>query len=138
MSLFSKSPQAKPRVGPSFAITGAFSRIAAGVFGKGSPVGGMTGQEVGQTAAHRAGYYQFYEGDYWSPGTANWVLDPVYDGPLHTVWGSAFLRTPNTFNPLQRPQVYAPPTTLLYGPGGQVPGQLFTQPLSSDSESAAG
>lgn len=132
------APQLKKRIAPAFNVTGAFSRIVAGVFGKGSPMGGQTGQEVAQTAAHRNGYYRFYEGDYWSPGTANWVLDPVYETPLQTVWGRAFLRVPNTFNPIQTPQVYAPPQAVMVGPGGQVPGQLFTQPLSENTDTSGG
>jgi hypothetical protein len=136
MALFSKHPASKPRIAPS-TTTGGLSRILSGVFGMGSPAFGLGMQNVGQDAQKASGYYRFYEGDIWTPGTGNWVVDPTHDGPLNTVWGHAFLRVPNTFRPYQRPQVYAPPASYLYGIGGQIAGQIVFQPLSENTDTGS-
>jgi hypothetical protein len=123
-------PINKKRISPGVVATGGLSRIMQGVFGIGSPAAGLAAQNVSQDAAKISAVYQFYEGDIFTPGTSNWVVDPSHDGPLMTEWGHAFLRTANTFVPLQTPQIYSAPGSYLYGVGGQVAGQLFTQPLS--------
>jgi hypothetical protein len=129
-----KHPATKTRVAPGF-VVGGLTRILQGVFGIGSPSAGLAAQRVGQDAEKQGGFYRFYEGDIWTPGTSNWVLDPSHDGPLMTVWGHAFLRVPNGFNPHQKPQIYAPPVAYVYGLGGQVPGQMISgQPLSDLNE----
>lgn len=116
---------------------GGLARIMQGVFGLGSPAAGLASQQVRQDAAHPGGPYAFFEGDVFLPGTSNWVVDPTHDGPLMTVWGHAFLRRPNGFNPLQTPQVMMEASSYLYGLGGQVAGQLVTQPLSNTQEIGA-
>lgn len=126
-------PASKTRVAPN-AVVGGLTRILQGVFGMGSPAAGLAAQNVGQDPTKFGGFYRFYEGDIWTPGTSNWVVDPTHDGPLQTVWGHAFLRVPNGFNPLQRPQVYSPPAAYNYGVGGQIAGQMLTQPLSDATE----
>lgn len=114
---------------PTVAV-GGLSRILQGVFGVGSPVAGHASEQARQTAAHRGGIYYVHEGDIFTPGAMNWVVDPTHDGPLMTVWGHAFLRTPNTFRVQQTAQLYTAAATALYGIGGQVAGQVITQPLS--------
>jgi hypothetical protein len=127
-------PSTKKRVSPIVVSTGGLARILQGVFGLGSPAAGLADQNVAQFAPRAAqGYYQFYEGDIWTPGTGNWVMDPTHDGPLMTIWGRAFLRVPNGFNPLQTPQVYTQAASALYGVGGQISGQMISgQPLSDN------
>lgn len=116
---------------------GALSRIASGVFGLGNPIPGLAAQNVKQDPGKPGGPAHYYEGDIWTPGTSNWVMDPTHDGPLNTVWGHAFLRLPNGFNPYQQPQIYTQAASYLYGVGGQIAGQMVTQPLSVLPEGAA-
>ena len=122
---------------PTVAV-GGLSRIIQGVFGMGSPVAGHASEQARQTAAHRGGAYYVHEGDIFTPGAMNWVVDPTHDGPLMTAWGHAFLRTPNTFSPYQAAQLYTAAAAALYGVGGQVAGQVITQPLSDNQEVAGG
>jgi hypothetical protein len=113
----------------SWVTVGGLKRIAAGVFGLGSPAVGI---ETGVSSARdlEGGPYNLFEGDLFTPGTGNWVVDPTHETPLFTVWGRAFLRQPNTFVALQTAQVFANQMSPLYGVGGQIPGQMITQPLS--------
>jgi len=107
-------------------ITGGLVRIFQGAFGIGD-----AGDELSSSAqvGGQRGIYHFHEGDLFTPGTGNWVLDPSLEVPLNTIWGNAFLRTPNTFNPIQPPQVYANQTVSTVGLGGLVAGQIIFQPL---------
>lgn len=107
-------------------IAGGLIGVLRGAFGIGD-----AGDELSSPAqvAGRRGLYHFHEGDLFTPGTGNWVLDPSLETPLNTIWGRAFLRTPNTFNPLQQPQVYANQTVVPNGIGGLVAGQIVFQPL---------
>lgn len=116
-------------------VGGGLSRIFQGVFGVGSPASQLSSpdQVKGENAAE-GGVYNFHEGDLFTPGTSNWVMDPSHETALMTVWGHAFLRSPNTFNPIQPVQVYANPTAVLNGIGGPVAGQLALQPLEQHTQ----
>jgi hypothetical protein len=116
---------------------GGLTRILQGIFGKGSPVAGLAAQRVTQDPAKEGGPFHFFEGDIWTPGTSNWILDPPYETPLNTVWGHAFLRIANGFNPLQPPQIYTQAASYLYGVSGQIAGQMVTQPLSENIDTGA-
>lgn len=113
------------------ATVGGLARILQGAFGViGNPRSGHGMEQVSLDAQKVGGIYQLFEADIFTPGTGNWVVDPSFDGPLMTIWGHAFLRRANQFNPIQPPQVYTAAASYLYGIGGQVPGQFITQPLS--------
>lgn len=113
-------------------VIGGFSRIMDGVFGAGRPsaIGGSSSpSQVGGDTRAEGGFYRLHEGATFLPGTGNWVFDPYYEGPLTTIWGNAFLRTPNTFKPIPStpPAVY--PLMVPIGIGGIVAGQIALQPL---------
>ena len=79
-------------------------------------------------------YYHF-EGDLFTPGAENYVFESRFERTaLQTIWGNAFLRTPNTFSPVQPPQVFSPPHVVTSGIGGVVAGQMALQPLEFESE----
>lgn len=96
----------------------------------GSPQAGLAASNV---VGQQRGYYHFHEGDLFTPGTGNFVLDPVYETPLMCVWGNGSLRQPNVFNPLQPPQVWPLPVFKTQGLGGLQTGQLMLAPLMSTS-----
>lgn len=110
---------------------GAIGRIMNGLFGMGDPRDNASAQVA---VPPKQAFYHYTEGDLFTPGTGNYVFELTTELPLQTVWGSAFLRRPNTFNPEQPPQVYARPTVVVNGLGGLVAGQLATQGLESDGE----
>lgn len=84
------------------------------------------------SVGQQRGYYHFHEGDLFTPGTGNWVLDPVYETPLMCVWGNGSLITkPNFFNPLQPPQIYPNMVFRTVGLGGLQTGQMMLAPLMS-------
>lgn len=120
-------PSLRKRI-PSELVTGGLVHVMAGAFGIGSPVSGELIQPL-----QGPGLYHFHEGDLFNPGTGNYVFDPPFELPLQTIWGNAFLRTPNTFNPLQPPQIMAPPHAFENGIGGLIAGQLALQPLSENN-----
>jgi hypothetical protein len=123
-------------VTPGIGLTIAgLGRIIQGVFGTGSPGPGLASQNVTLDAAKTGGPFTLHEGDVFLPGTGNWALDPSYDGPLQTVWGHGFLRTPNTFRVRPgAPQVQTYAASALFGVGGQIAGQFINQPLSDNQE----
>lgn len=109
----------RPRM-PSEQVSGGMSRIALGTFGAGSPQ--FPGWNVlGENAFE--GVYSYHEGDLFSPGAGNFVFEPNFELPLLTIWGQAFLRVPNTFSPIQPPQVYSYPTVVPNGIGGMQAGE---------------
>ena len=103
-------------------VSGANIRIAMGEFGEGVPILMPVDPRV-------SGLYFYHEGDLFSPGTGNWVFEPTTELPLVTVWGRGFLRKPNTFNPVQPPQVMARPTLRQSGIGGLQAGGVALEPL---------
>lgn len=111
--------------------SGGLRAIFAGIFGTGYKGELSSPQEV---YGNSGSFYLYHEGDLFTPGTQNWVLDPSLETPLNTQWGHAFLRRPNTFSPIQHPQIYANPNVVPIGIGGQIAGQIYTQPLSDMSE----
>jgi hypothetical protein len=119
------NPALRSRV-PSETISGGMSRIRAGVFGQGSPA---TAFET-QGNSDSDGLYQYHEGDLFDPGSGNWVFEPNFELPPVTIWGQAFLRKPNTFDPIQPPQVYAQPNVQNNGIGGLEAGQYLMTGLS--------
>lgn len=120
---------------PSEQISGGMVRIRYGDFGSGSPAYAFADVDpLGLLQFRAAGLYSYHEGDLFTPGTGNFVFEPNYELPLQTIWGNAFLRTPNTFNPLQHPQVWSQPNVFNNGIGGLEAGQLELQPLLAGSE----
>jgi len=72
----------------------------------------------------------YHEGDVFLPGAQNYVYEPTLERtPIQGMWGNAFLRNPNVFNPLQPPQIYSNPNVRTNGIGGLEAGQLIGQPL---------
>lgn len=133
------NPLCRPRHPSQLMITvGGLMRVAAGAFGLGNPRYGLAMQEVGSARDREGGPYNFFEGDLFTPGTGNWVMDPSHETPLFTDWGRAFLRRPNSIMAFQEPQVFANQMAPLFGIGGQIPGQLITQPLSMNQETGSG
>lgn len=106
-------------------------RVLGGLFGASNPTSYTSSAEVDPRA--NAVYY-YHEGDVFTPGTGNYVFDYPYEFPLQTIWGNAFLRKPNTFNPLQLPQIYSNPTIVINGIGGLVAGQFALQGLETDGQ----
>ena len=123
-----KAPPLRDRM-PSEPVTGANVRIMQGLFGTGNPAAAFE-----TDANSRTGLYAYHEGDLFTPGAGNWVFEPQFELPLFTIWGNAFLRKPNTFAPLQPPQVYAQPTVQNNGLGGLEAGSYDTTPLSFTDE----
>lgn len=122
------NPASRPRI-QGGQTTGGLARIMQGLFGVGSPASQLS--SPAEVLGNAPGFYSHHEGDLFTPGTGNWVLDPSLETPLNTQWGNAFLRVPNTFSPFPgTPQVYANPATKLVGIGGPIAGQLITAPLS--------
>lgn len=115
---------------PQGKIVAGLARIAAGVWGLGNPRSGLAMEQVSLDPEKSSGFYHVFEGDLFTPGTGNWVVEPTHDGPVNMRWGHGFLRNPNTFNPIQSPQVYSAPASQIYGIGGLIAGQIITQPLS--------
>jgi hypothetical protein len=118
---------------PSETVTGAQIRIVQGAFGSGSPTPGLV--EVDPRAS--AGIYNYHEGDVFLPGTGNWVFESIFELPLITLWGMAFLRKPNTFNPIQPPQVWAQPNVVNNGIGGLQAGTVDLEGLINPEGEAA-
>ena len=110
--------------------TGGLSRIASGLFGSSNPASFSSSMEV-VTPGPKA-LYHYHEGDLFTPGTQNYVFDYPFEFPLQTIWGNAFLRRPNVFNPLQPRQIQSDPNIVTNGIGGLVAGQIATQPLESE------
>jgi hypothetical protein len=105
-------------------VSGANIRIAYGDFGVGYP--------LALSQVHPAAIpalYAYHEGDLFTPGAGNFVFEPLFELPLQTVWGFGFLRTPNTFQPSQPPQVYSYPNVVSSGIGGLQAGGITFEPL---------
>ena len=113
-------------------VPGAFVRIMMGLFGSPSPKGSDASAQV--VARTPRNFYQFHEGDLFTPGTQNYALEYPFELPVQTLWGNAFLRKPNTFSPIQTPQVYSNPTVQINGIGGLQHGQVAYQPLDTGGE----
>lgn len=121
------SPDLRKRYG-SQPVAG-LGRIMSGVFGMGSPASQLSSPAQVEGENGPGAFYAFHEGDLFQPGTGNWVFEPSLETPLNTIWGHAFLRTPNTFNPVQPPQIYSNPNITVNGLGGPIAGQIIFQPL---------
>ncbi len=144
----------KKRVGPSIALqAGAtpqvplpiakssnadqstLQRIVTGFFGAGNPV---TNSSAQVTVPGKAALYRYYEADVFTPGAEGYVFESPFElTPVTPIWGGAFLRTPNTFKPLQPIPADSVATLNINGVGGVVSGQLVQQPLMSSNESGA-
>lgn len=112
-------------------VTGANSRIFAGLFGTANP---RTNSSAEVAVPGRKALYHYHEGDLFTPGTENYVFDYPFEFPLQTIWGRAFMRKPNTFDPFQPPQVQSNANILINGIGGLVAGQFAMQPLETEGE----
>lgn len=126
-------PSLRKRIPAQPVVSGAQVRILTGEFGNGSPFAGVAQVDPRASSA----IYNYHEGDVFLPGTGNYVFESIYELPLVTIWGNAFLRRPNTFNPLQGPQVFAQSTLTPNGIGGVVPGDMELQGLLNPEEEAA-
>jgi len=128
-------PQALPAPPPTtkFSASGAMSLLKAGLFGV--PHSAQLQQApISLAPGHGASVYAYHEGDLFFPGTQNYVFDYPWELPYSTVWGHGFLRTPNTFNPLQPPQLFSQPNVMINGIGGLIAGQMALQPLESTGD----
>lgn len=124
--------QPKPASPITTTIAGALKRIMGGVFGTPNPASYSASFQV--VVPKSGAFYQYHEGDVFTPGTQNYVFEPTTELPLQTIWGRSFLRKPNQFNPLQPPQVYSNPNIVINGIGGLVAGQFAFQPLETDGQ----
>lgn len=119
-------------------LVAALRRIAQGIWGLGNPIFGLCMQNVGSARDKEGGPYHHFQADLFTPGTGNWAVDPTHETPIATDWGRAFLRRPNTFVVLQPAQMFSHQASLMWGVGGQIPGQFWTQPLSQNQEMGSG
>lgn len=107
-------------------IAPAMSAILGGAFGSGSLAFPPAVNAVIQNGA----LYHFHEGDVFFPQSPSYVFEPLFENPIVTMWGQAFLRKANTFKPVSAvPQVYAYPNIVTRGIGGLQAGELALQPL---------
>jgi hypothetical protein len=133
----SGQPQNAPAVTQA---SGAMTRLLAGLFGGGSPdeanvqPGGRVAKGGPTAQAIINDFYVYHEGDLFNPGATNYVFEPPFELPLVTIWGKAFLRTPNTFSPRQPEQTASVPRVFTNGLGGVVAGQIVLQGLEQVSE----
>jgi hypothetical protein len=115
-------------------LSGAMSRILAGLFGPSDPKANSSAEVV----QPKKSLFQFHEGDLFTPGTGNYALDPFQELPLQTIWGHAFLRKPDPWHPIGPvPVAFVPPGTSyvrINGIGGLVAGQMAMQPLESNGD----
>lgn len=114
---------------PQGPASGGLSRILRGAFGVGNLPSANLSAEV---AVPLTSPYRYYEADLFTPGTQNWAFEYPFEYPLQTLWGNAFLRTPNTFSVRQPKQSYQNPYITQVGIGGLVAGQLASQPLLTE------
>lgn len=106
---------------PSEPVTGGNLRIYSGLFSENVP-------EMPQVS-EAGNLYAYHAGDVFDPGSPRYVFEPQFELPLFTIWGKAFTRVANTFNPIQGAQVYAHPHLTMHGLGGLQAGYLQLQPL---------
>lgn len=120
---------------PSEAVSGANVRIQYGdVFG-GANSPSAEFAEVDPRSF--TSLYAYHPGDIFLPGSESWVFEPQFELPLITLWGNAFSRRPNTFNPIQPPQVWSQPNVQTNGIGGLQAGDLDLEGLlNPEGESA--
>ena len=115
---------------PGF-FSGALSRVMSGLFGGIPNPAENASAEVQVPSGH---LYRFHEGDLFTPGTQNFVFESPWELPLFTLWGNGTIRTANTFNPIQPPQVYSEANVVINGLGGLMAGSIAHQPLESDGQ----
>lgn len=83
-------------------------------------------------AGHYASVARYFEGDLFTNGAEHMVYESIFERtPLQTIWGNAFLRTPNTF-PVIHPPMANHANVVTNGIGGWVTGQMALQPLESE------
>lgn len=123
---------AKSKRGLRDTVSAGMSAILAGMFGssQAQPNAQLSSptQVIGDTLKE-GGFYHLHETQIFTPGAMNWALDPFQETPVQPIWGNAFLRTPNTFSPYQRPQVIINQQVPVRGVGGLVAGQMINEPL---------
>lgn len=122
-----------PNTAPPPTLSGALSRIMHGVFGVSNDPRMNLSAEVTPYPG-KQGLYHYHEGDLFTPGAENYVFEYPFEYPLQTIWGHAFLRGANSFNPQQPPQIYSQANVRLNGLGGLQAGQFAFQPLETDGE----
>jgi len=117
-------------------IQGSLAEIMRCAFGCGSPANQLSSPN--EVLGIFGNLYQLHEGDLFTPGTGNWVLDPAFDTPLMAIWGHGSNRQPNTFNPFQPVQVIQTNTLTLQGMGGLIAGQMALAPLREPAPEQGG
>lgn len=126
------NPASRPRFVSQ--VVAGLSSITAGIFGVGSPVSGdqivshLDGTQLHQTPL--PGFYAFHQGDLFTPGTANFVLDPSLETPMQTNWGHGFAYENAPFNtfPTSAPLI-SNPNLITNAQRGMVAGQIMLQNL---------
>lgn len=114
------------------AKSSALARIMNGLFGSAYPADNSSAQVA--TRPTKTYLYGFHEGDLFTPGTQNYVFEYPFEYPLQTIWGNAFLRRANTFDPEQPPQVYSNPNVQINGLGGLQAGTIVLAPLDTEGQ----
>lgn len=104
-------------------IAGGLTLITNCLFGCGSPISGD--EFIRDTDV----FYNLHQGDLFTPGTGNWVLDPSLETPLQINSGHGFTFANSPTPVYQPPQVYADPNALSNGQRGIISGQVLLQPL---------
>jgi hypothetical protein len=123
---------------PSEPISGGNTRIQAGLFGTGAPTPGIALDFDPARSENAASIYSYHPGDIFTPGAESWVFEPNFELPLQTIWGNAFLRRANTFNPRQAPQIWAQPNVVNNGLGGLTAGEMELQGLINPENQNSG
>lgn len=126
-----QTPQTPPNNSAPASSVSGIRRVLAGLFGSANSAAMTSSAEVDP---RNNALYAYHEGDVFTPGTGNYVFVYPFEFPLQTIWGGAFLRRANTFNPEQPPQIYSQPNIVINGIGGLVAGQFATQPLETDGD----
>ena len=104
--------------------SGAISRIRQGLFGLPTPL-----VDAYAVLPQTASIYHYTQAATFFPGAQNWSFEPNFENPLQTLWGHAFIRNPNVFNPQQPPQIMSQPNVVTNGIGGLEAGQMQLEPL---------
>lgn len=122
--MFENFPMLRKRV-PSEKMSGANVRIQHGTFGSPNPILDLAQVDPDTGTA----IYQYHEGALFGPGSGNFVFEPQFELPLLTIWGRGFIRNPNTFNPIQPPQIWSQPNVQQNGIGGLQAGTVALEGL---------
>lgn len=113
---------------PVAGLAPGLAQISAGIFGYGSPLSNLS-NEVSEDPGEISGFYELHQGDIFTPGTGNWVLDPSLEIPLQTSWGHGFIFANSPTPVFQPPQLMMNVNPFVNGYRGIMTGQVLMQPL---------